>query len=637
MEATFFGRIAALACLLLGSPLAARAAEPPLRIEREIVRYEVNADGSYAESRETAVKVLKDTALAAAKSASVGYSTSIQKAEIVAAYTLKPDGRRLPVPKGNYQLNTSRGRDGDSPFYSDETTLSVVFPDLAVGDTTVFAYRLVATQPMFAGHFSVIENFNPATYYGDVQVTIDAPAGLKAQHQSWQMAEARPRAGAGRQVVEWRWRNRKPVDPATLRDSVYNPERYPGYAWSTFADYAQIARVYGERATPKAAPTPRIRALADEIAGDAKEPREVARRLYEWVSRDISYAGNCIGLGAVVPRELDVVLDNRMGDCKDHATLLQALLGARGIDSTQALINAGSGYVLPRVPVASVVNHVINYLPAFDLYLDSTAATAPFDTLPSQLADKPVLLVDGHREDARTPKRRAGNDWQKLWTTLAIQPDGSVKGRQKLELSGRLAVAAREQFRNMAPEDAPKLVKRYFANAGLRADGSVRHDDPKPMLEHFTVEAEFAVGEALPLSGGLALRPWFVSYAPVQTLVLGNAGDEEQPEGESNCGGILSEEEYELEFPAGVEIAAVPRDLSLQQGEVSYSATHRRDGQRLRIRRVLDDRTPGPVCSAEYNAQYARTMRQLLPSLRQQVVYVERGRPGEAAPAAGSR
>jgi transglutaminase-like putative cysteine protease len=625
--------MAAAICALISVPLVTYAAEQPLRIEREFVRYEINQDGSYAESRETAIKVLKDTALSAAKSASVSYSTSIQKAEVVAAYTLKADGRRIPVPQGNYQLNTSSGRDGDSPFYSDETTLSVVFPDLAVGDTTVFAYRLVANQPMFDGHFSVIESFNPATYYGDVRITIDAPASLQAQHQSWQMEEGAPRGAAARKVVEWRWRNRKPVDPATLRDSVYNPERYPGYAWSTFTDYAQIARAYGERAAAKAIPTPRVRALADEVAGDAKEPRDVAKRLYEWVSRNISYAGNCIGLGAVVPRDLDVVLDNRMGDCKDHATLLEALLAARGIESTQALINAGSSYALPRVPVASVVNHVINYLPGFDLYVDSTAATAPFDTLPAQLADKPVLLVNGHRDDARTPKRRRGNDWQKLWTSLSIRPDGSVKGRQKLELNGRLAVAAREQFRDMAPDDEAKLVKRYFRGAALRANGSVRHDDPAPMLEHFVLEADFEVERAIPPSGGFALTPWFVSYAPLQAVVLRNTGDEEQPAGESNCGGILSEEEYELEFPTGVDIVAMPSDVSVEQGEVTYSAIHRREGQRLHAKRSLDDRTPGPVCSAEYNADYARTMRQLLPALRQQVVYVDRG---INTPAAGS-
>ena len=79
-------------------------------------------------------------------------------------------------------------------------------------------------------------------------------------------------------------------------------------------------------------------------------PRERARLLYEWVSRNITYGGNCIGVGAVVPRDLDVVLDNRMGDCKDHATLLQSLWSAAGLRSEQVLVNAGEQYDLARRP-----------------------------------------------------------------------------------------------------------------------------------------------------------------------------------------------------------------------------------------------------------------------------------------------
>ncbi|MGO4779545.1 transglutaminase family protein, partial [Lysobacter sp. 2RAB21] len=141
----------------------------------------------------------------------------------------------------------------------------------------------------------------------------------------------------------------------------YKVEDFPGYAFSTFRSYGQIAAAYGERALPKAAPTPRVRKLADEIAAGKKDQREVAKALYEWVSTNIQYAGNCIGLGAVVPRDQEFVLDNRIGDCKDHATLLQALLAAKNVPATQALINAGNVYQLPDIPVASSVNHVLNY------------------------------------------------------------------------------------------------------------------------------------------------------------------------------------------------------------------------------------------------------------------------------------
>lgn len=617
---------AALACLLC-MPWASAAAsndvpeERTLQVDHERIAYVVEVDGRYAETRETAIKILRASALESAKTASVGYSTSIQQAEVVAAYTKKADGRRFDVPAGNYQIQAASGQQGDSPVYSDRTTLTVVFPDLEVGDTTVFAYRLTAREPMFAGHFSVIENFNPSSYYGEVEVSIDAPVALQADHQQWQMRE-RVESRGDRRIVRWSWRNHAPVRRDSLRDSVYNPERYPGYAYSTFATYAAIAQAYGGPANAKAVPTARIRALADEIAGETGDARETAKALYEWVSRNLTYAGNCIGLGAVVPRDLDTVLDNRMGDCKDHATLLQALLAARGIDSTQALINAGGQYALPRVPVASVVNHVINYIAELDLYLDATASDVPFGSLPHGTAGKPVLLVEGHHDGASTPLREAGRDGQKVHTELRISADGSVSGRHRLELGGQLAVAARAQFRNLPASESGQMVRRYFERQAMDAQGKVDYPDPGPLLDEFSLDAEFEVAPVLPASGGLPLQPWFLTYAPIAGIVAGNAGSSQRPPGESNCGGLYSEEEYVIELPSGVRVASLPRDLSVEEGNVSFRSSHVREGNRIRVSRRLDDRTPGPLCSPDYNAQLAQTMRRIMPLMREQVVYL---------------
>ncbi len=614
---------AVLALTSFFAPAAQAAEDRPLQVEREIVTYVVNADGSFVQTQEQAIKVLKDTGLQAAKESSVTYSTSIQHAEVIAAYTLKPDGRRIEVPRSNYQLSSQSGHDGDSPVYSDLSSLSVVFPDLAVGDTTVFSYRLTAREAMFPGQFSIIENYNPARYYGQVRITIDAPESMAARWQGWQLTEAPARVANGRRIVEWNWQNRTPVDPESLRDSVFNYERYPGYAFSTFKDYAQIARAYGVQAERKAAPTERIRTLANEIAGPGTEPREDARKLYEWVSTNISYAGNCIGLGAVVPRDLDAVLDNRMGDCKDHATLLQALLKARGIESTQALVNAGSAFSLPAVPVASVVNHVINYIPGLDLYLDSTASDVPFATLPPSVAGKPVLLVQGHHDDARTPATQAGSEWQKMKTDVRILGDGSVQGSLRLELSGARAAAARAQFRSMDRDTADKLVRNYFRTQALIATGSVRYPDPEPMLDTFNLEADFTVDRMLPPAGGFSPNPWFISLAPIAALVSGQVDYPEQPAGEGACAAVFSEEEYTYEFAPSYRIVAVPTGMQLDEGTISYRSSYRQTGNRISVNRRLDDRTPGPLCSAEYNSTFGKTMRRLLPDVRAQIVYLQ--------------
>jgi len=231
-----------------------------------------------------------------------------------------------------------------------------------VGDTVAFSYRLTETEPMFPGHFSVTETFPRTAAYDDVKVRIDAPTALWTQHLARQLTESVNSEKDGRKIIEWTYQNKLPLKSKRQNYSVYDAEKEPGFAYSTFKSYAEIVQAYGERASPKAAVTERVQKLADEVAQDKKTPREQGRALYDWVATNITYAGNCIGVGAVVPHDIDFILDNRMGDCKDHATLLQALLAAKGIVSTQALVNAGSSYRLPRIPVVSTVNHVINFI-----------------------------------------------------------------------------------------------------------------------------------------------------------------------------------------------------------------------------------------------------------------------------------
>ncbi len=153
--------------------------------------YHINADGSHVETHDWATTILQESAVEGSKRASVSYSTGIQKAEVLHAYTLKADGRRIEVPKSNYQLEVNSGRDKNAPVFSDYSTLTVVFPDVAVGDTVAFAYKLTQTEPIFPGQFSVMGTFSKIYAYDDVRVRIDAPSSLWVQYEARDMVEKR--------------------------------------------------------------------------------------------------------------------------------------------------------------------------------------------------------------------------------------------------------------------------------------------------------------------------------------------------------------------------------------------------------------------------------------------------------------
>lgn len=614
-----------LYALLALSNVAGAATGKPLDLQYRYSHYYtsfvINEDGTAVESREWSLTVLKETALAWAKNATVSYSTSAQKAEVIEAYTKKTDGRRLDVPKDNYQVQINRGKGKDSPVYSDRSTLTVVFPDVAVGDTVVFSYRLVQTEPLFPRHFSMAESFHKETAYNDVRVQFDYPAALWVQYGGRGMTQKVKGGKGGRKVIEWTYANPQPVKSERRNYSIYDTDKETGYAFSTFKSYEEIATAYGTRALPKAAVTERIQKLATEIVKDKNDPRDQARVLYEWVATHITYAGNCIGIGAVVPRDLPFVLDNKMGDCKDHATLLHALLAACGIKSTQALVNSGSVYRLPKIPVVSTVNHVITYLPAFDLYLDSTSDSTPFGMLPLADQDKPVLLVEGFKEGAKTPVPPVGANRQRSKIMLKIAPDGSVSGTVEVDQKGENAVQMRAWARKMSKEWEDDLVKEMFRAQGMIGSGKFEKDDPTALTDTYQYKVALNAEKFIKLPGAGA----FYIYPPPGTAhsiqEFFTYSMEPEKEADVVCSSGTASEEYVIELPATMKVLSVPDDMKVANDFLSYEASYTLKGNVLTVKRAIDDRTKGNVCPPQVFVEYKKFGDKVLDNLKSPVLY----------------
>ena len=611
----------AIAVLVLPDAVRAQGADVPTRMEMYHADYEVNADGSHKESHKWAMNVLKEEAVAGAKQASINFSTSIQKGEILEAYTRKKDGRRLDVPKNNYQVNSNKGKDAGSPIFSDFTSITVVFPDVEVGDTVVFAYSIVETEAMFPGHFSVAQPFSKYLACDDVRIKISVPAGMWTQQEAPLLTAVPVQEKDGRKIWEWTFQNPTPVKWTPEEDGIFRVAEVPSLYFSTFKSYADLVEAYGSRARPKAAVTPRIRKLADDVAGTEKTPRDQARALYEWIVRNVTYSGNCIGVGAVVPHDTDSVLDNRMGDCKDRATLLQALLAARGIPSVQALINSGGLYELPRVPVVSTVDHVINYLPSLDLYVDATADQMPFGLLPMNIAEKPVLHVDGYTDGRKTPFVSHQTNTQHVVTRYAIGADGSATGETSVSLGGHFAVSARVPFRYLSKDNEQQFVKSVLSQVGQNPTGSLTRDDPTALVDKYSYSVKFTLGDMVATegSGGLHVFPGFSSPSPVS----GYAEAAKRPDliRDQRCWGGHSTEDYTYEFPKGLKILSVPKDVDAPSPLLAYRATYHLDGNVLTVKRVVDDNTPTNTCTAAQMSEFKKQARLIAKDVAAQVIF----------------
>ena len=123
---------------------------------------------------------------------------------------------------------------------------------------------------------------------------------------------------------------------------------------------------------------PAIRAEAQRIAGDATDPRTVARRLVTWVHDAVEKAPS-----VTVPSAREV-LASRRGDCNEHAVLLAALARAAGIP---ARVIAGAVYA----------NDGFYYHAWNELWLGAwVSADAVFDQIPADATH--VKLIEGGLE-----------------------------------------------------------------------------------------------------------------------------------------------------------------------------------------------------------------------------------------------
>jgi len=584
------------------------------------VDYVLRDDFTVEQIFEIRVKVLTDKAAKDLKKRQFSHSTSIEKFEVLEAYTLKTDGTRIPVPEGNFQVTINKGKDDAAAVFSDRTSVTVVFPDLEINDSIYIRIRNTETEPMFPGNFSESGYFWSQAAFDDVKVTFDLPEDLNFRDQVRGMTETRT-IRDGRLKIVLTYKSEKPIRDKRSNYSVWDASQEAGYVLSTFQDYESVAQAYGERALPKSIPTDRVRFLAQEIVGMEEGKREQARLLYDWVATNISYAGNCIGVGAVVPHDIDFILDNRMGDCKDHATLLEALCTAVDIETSQALINSGSIYELPEVPTVESVNHVITYFPEWDKFVDSTSHDLPFDSLGIRISDKPVLLVENYIEGKKTPPTQPGENRQEIDSVMRIQPDGSVTGELHISAQGQPAIQTRTGWRYATPEQQSDWLEKTFSSNNSIGSATMTNDDPVPLLSDFNYSFEFDKPDFILPSGagGFYIAPLVGTAKPVGAYV--SYSKEDIGDYDITCSNGYAVERLVYEFPESIKILAKPDDFEIDENYLSYRATYQLEGNRLQVLREIDDRTPGNVCSSDLINRQRQTMIKISKNLSAQVVY----------------
>ena len=582
-----------------------------------------HADQTVEDVETLRIKVLDESSLASAGQQGVSYIAGVQKMSIVEAYTEKADGQRVAVPDSGI-ITRDAGASGNV-YTRDQKQIVVIFPDLAVGDTIVLTWRLVRSGDMFPGHYTQVHIFPRQMSLGTSEVRISAPKELYLNVSA---------QGPGF------WIDTKDVDGTRLYTVTHNPgakiadeagavsvlDREPMLFVSTFRDYEALGDAYWKEAAPKAEVTPALRSLARQIVQNIEGKREQAEAISTWVKRNIRYVAIYLGPGRVVPNPAEDVLRNRYGDCKDHVTLMMALLSAVGIESEQVLIQAGNAYTLPSAPVLAAFNHVIVHLPQFGLYDDPTSGFSAFGVLGEATYDKPVVRVSGQGAvRARTPAMNPDDHVTINRTKLSIAADGTVTGETRQIAKGVFATGARNTTLRLQQLGAETAAEKQLAFLGTAGKGRFEI----PVLDNaaeYTVTGVFKLNQRMktPFSGSYPIPVGMPIHARPGRGLFGSR--QEIRTMPFVCLAGRQVEELELSFADDLPPQKPFTNRRLERKLYTYTSEYKLEGRTLRLKREFVSRVPSQVCDAAIEEQLGKDLATIAGSLRTGLMF-EKGGP----------
>ncbi len=598
-------RAAALALAAM-APMHKALAQSQVTITKALSEVVVQPDGNYVETDEYVNTFSTDSAARANAQQGQTYSPSLETLEIMSAETRKADGRVLPVALDSIQERLSPAAAGAGSF-DDRRNKIIIFPDVQVGDAIAIRTRRTSLRTQFPGVFmyrlALSRDFTWNAFDTTITVPLAMTVNVDAQDISLDTREE------GDKRIYHFHREHLPFDIVVRALSIYDTA--PHAFATNVASWDQYAKAYTDLAMPKAAVTPEVQALSDNITQGVTDRRTQAQLIYNWVSRNIRYVNVVLGIGGVEPHSANTILTNRYGDCKDHVVLLTALLAARGIPAEMVIINYGNAYALSDVVNGAQHNHMISYLPEFELYLDTTAEALPFGSLDFEESGKQVLHLGSTGPVRRTTPLLTQQDViSSLRTTASLRADGTIIGTSVTTASGTEALALRNRSKTFQAGGTKSVIER-LRNIGEPGYGTMIRNDPTTQDPTFTLVGNFTLDPRPEYLDGAPFAP------PVGFQVLSRPGDfllgrlfdrTIGPRETIACWSGQQSEEILLTLPPGRRAERLPKPVDLDMAGIVYHSVWRQDGDTINVYRNLRATMSSALCNAARRAEMAPLM-----------------------------
>ncbi|HEY3973938.1 MAG TPA: DUF3857 domain-containing protein [Candidatus Sulfotelmatobacter sp.] len=554
-------------------------------IEQMHSHYTFEADGTGRKETKARIRVQSEAGVQQWGQLQEGYNSANEKVEIPYVRVLKEDGSVVKAGEDAVQ-DLSAPVEHEAPVYTDYRQKHITVPGLRPGEVLEYDMVTVIHTPLAAGQFWADYDFDKSNITLDETLDVDVPTGRSLKLKCKPGMDPKITEENGRRIYHWSGNHLEREDDSAKAEKKKKKHRpddeRPDIQLTTFESWEQIGRWYAELEKDRRAPSPEVRAKAQELTKGLNTDLEKTEALYDFVAKNFRYVSLSLGVGRYQPHAASDVLHDQYGDCKDKHTLLASLLEAEGLHASSVLINS-SRKLDPDVPSPSQFDHVITMLPMGneEIWMDTTAEVAPFRLLAYTLRKKQALVIPPAEPPssvaphlAMTPADTPMPDTEFSRVEGKINDIGKLEAHVHYEFRGDEELMLRSVFRRVPEANWQRVVENV--NSSLGGDiTNLKISDPAATREAFTMSYDVAKVNFLDWSK----KKTEIVLPLVQFNLPDVNGDDGDPDAEPLKLGPKAEYSYEvkLELP-GKYTARAPLAFSLKRDYAEYDASYKIEG-----------------------------------------------------------
>ncbi|MEO8885600.1 MAG: transglutaminase domain-containing protein [Mucilaginibacter sp.] len=492
---------------------------------------------------------------------------------IETAEVIKANGNKIPAERNNNNL---------------------VFTNLEIGDIINIRYKLENYfNGKLASHFWDSFYFTSGHPSANLKYSLLIDKSKKFTYKfSGQTIEPEKSGKDEFDMYVWKSNNAKSInyeDKMPSFDDVAN-----GLYLTSIPDWKFVADWYNDIATAKARTNYEIKSVIGDLFEGKSNLTDMKKveKIYDYITDNITYSSVSFRQSGIVPQNPADVINTRIGDCKDVATLFVAMCKEAGITAQLVLVktrnNGLHGMPLPTIDF----NHCIAKvnLNNREYYIELTSKYLPFQSIYNQSLNSSILDI-GDKEPAAikylNPATRKQNSVSRN-VTVGFRNKDLIVNENLFETAARSAIL-RDVYKDLSAKD--QLKKKKEELSAEYPDNEITQltfaNLNKVTADTVSMRMDYELKNAAKEIAGLLIfsLPWSDKFVPSDfqiTLPRLTGLDVSQMFSMDN-----ESETIVVSLPAGKKIVEMPAPVNLNNDIIDFSIVPKMDHNKIVLTRTV--------------------------------------------------